>query len=161
MAEEEIAQKEAATPTAVPNDTKKKMPRKKKILIALGSVVALFILFFALASNATKNAAKTSNQFIDAIQAGDSSMAYSLLSSEAKGTVNSDDFNKVVSQIGPILNTQEKMKSKSVDSETGSASKGTVVYEIKGTDGVTYTITVNLQKDDGAWKVMNFDSKKQ
>jgi hypothetical protein len=46
-----------------------------------------------------------------------------------------------------------------VNASTGSASTSEVVYEIPGTDGKTYSFTVNLTKENDVWKVMNFASK--
>ena len=53
------------------------------------------------------------------------------------------------------------MISKEVRGETGSAATAKVVYEIKGSDGATYKITVNLTKEGGQWKVLNFESSKK
>jgi hypothetical protein len=46
-----------------------------------------------------------------------------------------------------------------VEAETGYASTSEVVYEIKGTDGKTYNVTINLIKEGDVWRVQNFDSK--
>jgi len=134
---------------------KKKRPLWQKIV---AGVVLLFVVMVIFVNMATSGAVKISNQFIDDIQAKKANDAYSLFSSEAAKVVPKDEFTTVVNQIGPILNTTEKMKSKEVIGETGKAATAKVVYEIKGTDGVTYEITVNLVKEDDQWKVVNFDS---
>ncbi|MBL8122118.1 hypothetical protein JNM87_05210, partial [Candidatus Saccharibacteria bacterium] len=64
-------------------------------------------------------------------------------------------------QIGPILNTQEKMTSKEVKAASGKSTTGKVVYSIQGTDKVNYAFTVNLVRVDGVWRVQNFDSSKK
>ncbi len=127
------------------------------IVIAAIAVVAVALTFFV--NSATKAPVAASNQFLNALQASDASTAYSLFSTEAKAVVPSDQFDATVQQVGPILNGKEKMTSKKVNASTGSAATSEVVYEIPGTDGKTYTFTVNLTKENDTWKVLNFTSK--
>ncbi|QQS18160.1 DUF4864 domain-containing protein [Candidatus Saccharibacteria bacterium] len=121
-------------------------------------MAGVFVLLMIFANQATQGAVTASNKFINAMQAKDSGQAYGLFSKEAKETVTSEEFDAMVQRIAPILNTEEKMKDKSVTSETGKATTGKVVYEIKGSDAKTYTLTVNLVKQDDNWKVQNFES---
>lgn len=139
--------------------------KKRNIKKIIGYVVVAFIVLVVgltfFVNSATKAPVAASNQFLNAIQAGEASTAYSLFSSEAKKAVPSDQFDAIVRQVGPILNTSEKMTNKKVDASTGSAATSEVVYEIKGTDGKTYKFTVNLIKENDIWKVLNFTSKAQ
>ena len=145
------------------NDSMSSKPVKKRsvgriigyVLVALVLLVGGLTLFV---NSATKAPVAASNQFLNAIQAGDATTAYSLFSTDAKKVVPSDQFDALVKQVAPILNTSEKMTSKKVNGSTGSAATSEVVYQIKGTDGKTYTFTVNLTKDNGVWKVLNFTS---
>ncbi len=130
----------------------------KKIVICL--VIVGIILFFII-NAATNPSVKVSNEFLNDIQANRADAAYALMTTDAQGTVTKEDFRAIVAQIGPILNAKESMKSKRVTGETGSAATAKVVYEIKGTDGVTYSFTNNLIKDNGQWRVLNFESKKK
>ncbi len=127
------------------------------IVIAAIAVVAVVLTFFV--NSATKAPVAASNNFLNAVQAGDASTAYALFSTEAKAAVPSDQFDAVVKQVGPILNADEKMTSKKVNASTNDASTAEVVYAIPGTDGKTYTFTVNLTKENDTWKVLNFLSK--
>lgn len=138
-------------------------PQKKRstgkivaIVIAAIAVVAVALTLFV--NSATKAPVAVSNQFLNAIQASNAATAYSLFSTPAKATVPSDQFDALVQQIGPVLNASEKMASKKVNASTGSASTAEVIYKIPGTDGKTYTFTVNLTKEGEAWKVLNFES---
>jgi hypothetical protein len=126
---------------------------KKILLIVLVAIVAIFII----ASFATSGVSTASNKFVDNLLQGNSGSAYSMLSPEAQKTVSEADFASVVNRMDDVLADSAKQVSKDVQSETGSASTGTVVYEIKGTDG-TYKLTVNLTKVDGDWKVLNFEN---
>ena len=133
----------------------RKFPLWQKIVA--GAVVAAIVLVI-IVNMATSGVAKVSNEFLKDIQNKNADAAYSLLTKDAAAVTGKDQFKKVVNQAGPILNTKTNMTSKEVSGETGKAGTGKVVYEIKGTDGITYEVTINLQKEDGKWKVLNFES---
>lgn len=137
----------------------KKSNKTKIILFVVGGVLALIAVVTLFVGSATNAAVAVSNKFLDNIQASNSSAAYDLFSSAAKETVPVDEFASVIDQIGPILNTTEKIVGKEINGETGTAASSKVTYEIVGTDGKTYLIIINLTKDSGNWKVLNFDSK--
>ena len=140
---------------------KHKWSLKKKIWVIGGAVIAIIIVLVIIVNTATSAPVKISNQLVSDIQAKNATGAYSLLSSEAQKVVPADQFNQTVDQIGPILSGTPKMISKEISGQTGSAATAKVVYEIKGSDGATYVITVNLTKENGQWKVLNFDSSKK
>lgn len=139
--------------------------KKRSVGKIIGYVLVAFVVVIVgvtfFVNSATKAPVAASNQFLNAIQASDATTAYSLFSAAAKTAVPSDQFAALVKQVGPILNTNEKMTSKKLNGSTGSAATSEVVYEIKGTDGKTYKFTVNLTKENGIWKVLNFTSHAQ
>lgn len=153
--------------TAQPNNASmnSKPVKKRSIKKIIGYVVVAFVVLVVgltfFVNSATKAPVAVSNQFLNAIQASDGTTAYSFFSTAAKAAVPADQFDALVQQAGPILNTSEKMTNKKVDAATGSAATSEVVYEIKGTDGKTYKFTVNLTKENELWKVLNFTSKAQ
>lgn len=134
---------------------KSKRPLWQKIVA--GAVVVIVVLIVVV-NMATSGVAKVSNEFLKDVQNKNTDAAYSLLTKDAVAATDKDKFKKIIDQAGPILNAKTNMTSKEVSGETGKAGTGKVVYEIKGTDGVTYTVTINLQKEDGKWKVLNFES---
>ena len=140
-------------------------PKKRGFKKVIGYVVlALAVLVVGLTyfvNSATKAPVAASQQFLHAIQGGDSTTSYALFSVEAKKVVPADQFDALVKQLAPILNTGEKMISKKVGGATGSAATSEVVYEIKGTDAKTYRFTINLIKEGDVWKILNFTSKAQ
>lgn len=138
--------------------SKKRFPLWQKIVAA---AVVVFVILFIVINLATSGVVKVSNEFLKDMQNKNAEGAYSLLTKEAAAATDKTQFAKIVDQAGPILNTKAKMTSKEVSGETGQAGSGKVTYEIKGTDGVTYTVTINLQKQDGKWMVLNFESKKK
>jgi hypothetical protein len=133
---------------------------KKIVLVIVAGVVVLMLVAALLVNNVTKEPVKVSNAMIADIQAKDGAGAYVLFSSDAQKVIPKDQFNQLVNQIGPILNGSPKITDKEVNGHTGQPATAKVVYEIKGSDNQTYSITVNLTKENGAWKVVNFDSKK-
>ena len=153
----QVAQPENYSMNTQPVKKKRSIGKIIGIVIAVIVVVVVGLTFFV--NSATKAPVAVSNQFLNALQASDAATAYSLFSTAAKAAVPSDQFDAVVAQVGPILNASEKMTSKKVNASTGSASTSEVVYEIPGTDGKTYSFTVNLTKENDVWKVLNFASK--
>jgi hypothetical protein len=155
--------KKAAAPAAKPAAAapKKKWSTKKIIVVIVGAVVVLFIILLIVANAATSASVKVSNSMVNDIQSGNAAAAYALMSSRAQEATSTTDFKAAVDQIGPILAGKPKMISKEVSGETGTAATAKVVYEIQGTDSLTYTFTVNLTKENGEWKVLNFESVKK
>lgn len=160
MENENVKPAETETPASTEVKKNNNTSKKKKWLIIVGAIVIVFIGLVSIVNSATSGVVNVSNQMINAIQAQDADLAYSLMTAEAKSTITKEDFDGIISQIGPILNTEEKMLNKSVESGTGKTSSGQVTYSIKGTDGVDYTFEINLQKEGDNWKVLNFDSTK-
>lgn len=145
------------TPQTKTEGTKKKFYQKKWGKILIGVVVVIAVLI-AIALQATSAAVKVSNQFLNALQSQDSKTAYSLFANEVKNEVEEDEFKTVVDQVGPILNTKEKLVNRAVSAETGKESTAQVVYEVVGTDDKKYVVAIDLIKEDGEWRVQTFDS---
>lgn len=153
------AETKTATKTPAKSNKNKPMPKFLKVILAIfagivGFVVVMGVIFYMASSGATK----ASDEFLNAMQAGDGTTAYSLFSAEAKEIVPEDEFIAAVDQAGPILDTEERKVSTNVSAESDSDTEALVVYEIDGTDGVTYIFAVNMVKEDGDWKVLRFDS---
>jgi hypothetical protein len=141
-------------------DGKKKKKRSVKKIIGIVALVlaGLVVVSTIFVNSATKAPLAVSDLFLNSVQAGDAGLAYELFSSEAKTTISLAEFQSIVNQIGPILATSEKVTSKKISGETDSAATSQIEYEIKGTDGKTYTVIVNLVKEADIWRVLNFDS---
>jgi hypothetical protein len=137
---------------------KKKWSLKKKILVIVGAVIAFFIVIATVANMATSAPLEVSDALLTDIRLQNSTDGYNLLSSGAKTTISADDFKSVVDRIGPILTGTPQLQSKEVSAETGSDATAKIVYTIKGSDDLTYTMTVNLVNEDSKWKVLNFDN---
>ena len=141
-------------------DGKKKKKRSAKKIrgIVVLALVGLVVVSTLFVNSATKAPLAVSDLFLNSVQAGDAGLAYELFSSEAKTTISLGELQSVVNQICPILASTEKVTSKKISGETGSAATSQITYEIKGTDGKTYTVIVNLVKENDIWRILNFDS---
>jgi len=137
----------------------KKRSWKKVLGVIAIAIVVLFVGASYFVNSATKAPVAVANQFLNNMQAGNAAAAYSLFSTEVQAAVPVAQFDSIVSQVGPILNSSEKITSRKINGATGSAATSEITYEIKGTDGKTYVLIVNLTKVNNDWKVLNFDSK--
>jgi hypothetical protein len=108
---------------------------------------------------ATKDAVAVADQFINNIQKVKPYEAYEQLSSKAKEVVSSEDLTTVIEKIGPILNGEVSKEGREISTGTDEDTISTITYKIPGSDGDTYIVVINLVKEDGKWKVLNFDSK--
>lgn len=154
MSEETTVNTESEVQPPAEVTTKPKLSKAKKIIIG---VVVFIVLVVAIAFYATSGVSQTSDAFVDDILRNNSSAAYELFSSEAKQTVTTDEFKQIVATMASVLDDQASRESADVESGTDQQTKGTAVYEIKGTDG-TYKLTVNLIKENNEWRVLNFDN---
>jgi lipopolysaccharide export LptBFGC system permease protein LptF len=169
MAETDSAPTEKAEVKAPANNKETKSKQKsssplKIVLIVLGAVFGvialIFVLIVVIAVFATPASRKASDSFINNIQTKNSSAGYAELSSAAQTTVTQEQFKQVVEQIGPILSAKPVYVSSTVTKENGT-EKAVIKYTIKGTDEITYNVTITLMKQDDTWKVEVFDSQKQ
>jgi len=151
----------ASKPEAKKPELRQKWSLKKKLAVIGGSIVAVFAALIIIVTVATSAPVKVSNDLVSDIQSKNGAAAYALFSKQAKSVVTEAQLTAAVNQIGPILSGKPDMKSKEIKGETGSAASAKVVYDIKGSDGITYVFTVNLVKEDSSWKILNFDSAKK
>jgi hypothetical protein len=151
----------ANKPEAKKTKPKQKWSLKKKLAVIGGAFVGIIIVLVIIVNAATSAPVKVSNDLVTDIQSKNSAAAYALFSSQAKSVVSQEQLTTAVDQIGPILTGKPDMKSKAIKGETGSAATAKIVYDIKGSDNITYTFTVNLVKENDSWKVLNFDSAKK
>ena len=138
--------------------------KKSKVGLIIGIVVAVLLVIGLLIGwgvmtvmNTANAPAKTSSELISDIQTNKSTEAYNLLSNETKSNVTQEEFSQLVNQIGPILNGTPKTVNKQIQTNNGKTT-ATVTYEIAGSDNKTYTIKVDLAKNDGVWQVVEFNS---
>lgn len=104
---------------------------------------------------ATKAPQKVSDQFINDIQAGDSSAAYALTTDSFRAATSSAVFEDYVVAIKPLIQGTEKITDRSIQKVSSEASVNIFVYEVKQSDGKTVYLKTELQKDKD-WKVVYF-----
>ncbi|MDX1765964.1 MAG: hypothetical protein R3313_03355 [Candidatus Saccharimonadales bacterium] len=149
--------KEEAAPSADPA-AKKKWPLWKKVVVGF---VVFFVVIFVTAFFMTKGASDAAGKFVDDLKAGDCSGTYSQFIQEFQDETEESLWTAACQQIGPVLTGDPVQKSAEVSSSAGDASDAEVLFEIEGNDGYTYDFLIQLTKQDGEWKVVQFDSDRQ
>lgn len=145
-------------PKIVSATPKKKFPLWAKILIftfgGLVTLAGLIILgFFLYASALIAPPIKVSDEFVNAVQANDTSAAYSLTSSEFKLATKEETLSTLFDRISPQLQGQEKISDKLYNVRNG-VSTATIVYSIPSNQGTGYIKIVVRQKND-KWEVLS------
>lgn len=135
---------------------KKRFPTWLKIiLILIAAFAVLMVGIFVSVMLATKAPQKVSDQFINDIQAGDSSAAYALTTDSFRAATSSAVFEDYVVAIKPLIQGTEKITDRSIQKVSSEASVNIFVYEVKQSDGKTVYLKTELQKDKD-WKVVYF-----
>lgn len=109
------------------------------------------------ATTATKEPQKISDQFVNAVQATDSSAAYALTSQSFQQATSSAQLDQVIQRVGPVLVGEEKVSGRAIQKSAGSAQTAVIVYSVQTSNGMKY-MRVTLQKNGDAWQVVNFKS---
>ncbi|MFZ1459092.1 MAG: hypothetical protein WAT17_04400 [Candidatus Saccharimonadales bacterium] len=139
--------------------TKKRIPKWLKII---GIVVAVFVVFILVVTiitvAATSAAQKVSDEFVNDLQASNTSAAYGLTAKRFQASTTEIQLDDVVQQIAPTLQGEETVTGRAIESSSGSAQTAVLVYTIKTPASSTAYIKVELQKDDDNWRVINFRS---
>lgn len=144
---------------------KKKFPLWAKIiLISFGSVVALIGLailgFYIYATNLIAAPIKVSDQFVNALQANDTSTAYNLTSAEFKKVTTEDRLKSIFDQVSPELQGEEKVSDKNYRIHNG-VTTATLIYSIPSGSETNY-VRVVLRKANDTWEVRSmYTSKKE
>ena len=98
-----------------------------------------------------------SDQFVNAVQSGNMSEAYSLTSTTFQQATTQEQLDQFVTQVGPLLRGEEKVTGRAIEKSTGIPETAVLVYEIATSNGTKY-IKVELQKSGELWRVINFRS---
>lgn len=143
-------------------------PKKKsKLGLVIVIIVAVFIVLsiaggwvFMKVLNTANAPEKVSNSLISDVQTNKASEGYALLSTKTIKDVSSEQFANYVSKAGPVLSGKPKVTNKQMQTNNGS-NTAAITYEIKGSDGQTYTVVANLIKEGSTWKVVSLNIKKK
>jgi hypothetical protein len=127
----------------------------RRILLIIGGLVLACVVFavavFGLAFVATNGAATAAEDFMKAVQAGDTASAYAMFTPALQADVSSGEFNET---FGAANLESWSFTSRSVENNLGSVS-GTAVI-----NGETFNATVNLANNDG-WKINGYEFEPQ
>jgi hypothetical protein len=142
----------------VPVNDKKKMPKWLKVVSVVVIVVIVAVAtIFVLVNEATKAPQKISDRFVNDLQSGDTSAAYALTSSAFQATTTQDQLDTTFKQVSPLLQGQEKVTGRKIETSTGTPTTAILVYTVPTSGGDKY-IKVELQQNGGVWQVIFFRS---
>lgn len=145
-------------PPAYAAPEKKRFPKWLKIV---GIIVAIFVVIIVIAAvtatTATKAPQKISDQFVNEVQAGNTSAAYNLTSKTFQDATTQAQLDQLIKQVGPLLQGEEKVSGRAIEKSTGVPQTAVLVYDVETSNGKKY-IKVELQKSGDAWQVINFRS---
>lgn len=138
---------------------KNKWSLKKKITVIVGSIFAFIVIILLAVNTATSAPLKVSDEFINAIRSNNATAGYDLFSDEAQNATTAEDFESIVKETGPILSGEPKVQSKEIDSSTDNGTTAEIIYNIDGSDGIKYKVTVKLIEVSDQWKVQAYKSE--
>lgn len=152
------SQSQANVPPNQPAPSKKRFPKWLKIVVIIVLVFIVIIVVAAVtATTATKAPQKVSDQFVNYVQAGDTSAAYALTSKTFQQATTQDQLDQLVKRVGPQLQGEEKVSGRAIEKSTGVPQTAVLVYDVKTSNDTKY-IKVELQKSGDVWQVINFRS---
>lgn len=126
----------------------------KLILIIVGSVIAVLfvyiILLVSLLFYFTGPMTTSIREQLTALQANDTSKAYSYMADETKATVSLDNFKNYVSRFPTLMN----YKSVSIPERQINNDKGYAKVTLTTNDGTKTTFEYALTKENGVWKIL-------
>ncbi|MGB4758444.1 MAG: hypothetical protein WBP26_00110 [Candidatus Saccharimonadales bacterium] len=148
------------TPPVAPqvSPAKKRFPTWLKIIsIVVVVLVAAAIIVAVVVTGATKAPQKVSDQFVNELQAGNTSAAYALTSESFQEATSEEQLDNIIKQVSPAIRGEEKITERFIGKTLGSPETVVLVYTINTSNGSVY-IKTQLQKNDDTWKIINFRS---
>lgn len=140
----------------------------KNGLATAGIVLSIVFMLLGVATvtavtvttvNAIKAPLAVSGTFVDDLLAGNTSAAYGNTSSEFQKMYTQQQFDQAIANVSQAGLKKQSTTNTSINSDNG-VTTATIVYDAQSNEG-NYSITVNLVKENGQWKVLNFESKRQ
>lgn len=141
----------------VANEEKQKSPIKKILMIVgivFGVLITIGLIAIGISTYASSKVRRVSKEFIVAVKNGDMEEAYKMTSSDFKEATSEKDFETFVTAYKSLPLDEVKTTSYNVETKDGS-SEAEINYTLD--DGqLSYTVTSNLVKESGEWKIYSF-----
>ncbi len=113
------------------------------------TIVGMFIAVFALTMWSTSPLAKTAGAFFDAWNSGQPQHSYGYLSQGFTQTISAEKLHKFMSDHRLNRGVDPSWSRRSIVNNTG-----TLTGELTRADGSISPISINLVKEQGAWKIL-------
>lgn len=132
---------------------------KKVVALVLAIIIIALTISVSFAYYNYEAPVRTSKEFITYVQDNNSSEAYKIFSDASKKLTSKETFTKMVDQVSSVLTGDTKEINREIVDSTDKDSKAKMQYEIEGSDGLKYEITIELIKKDSKWLVDDFSSE--
>jgi hypothetical protein len=141
-----------------------KRPRRtlKIVLLIIGGLITLIALLIIglvmLVNSSTGDAQKVSDQFVEAVQAGDGAAAYALTGPAFRAATTEDELTQLVQNLAPALSKDKPSpRGKSINVSSDSGKIAVFVYTLGAGERPVYLKTQIREEDDG-WQVLSLRS---
>ncbi|HTE48698.1 MAG TPA: hypothetical protein VK675_02220 [Candidatus Paceibacterota bacterium] len=124
----------------------------KKLLIIIGSIIAVILITIGVVLYLTRGATKAADNFFSLIKSGNVDGAYQSLSQQFKEKTTAEQFNVFVKTYSIT-----DFESVFWNSRTINPSVTELEGSIKTKNSKTIPVKVDLVKEDGQWKILSID----
>ncbi|MEO8785074.1 MAG: hypothetical protein ABI221_02015 [Candidatus Saccharimonadales bacterium] len=153
-----VATPPAGTPDPLAQPANKRFPTWLKVVLGIvAALIIVIVAIFVVVGQATKSAAKVSDQFVTDLQADKPSDAYQLASADFRSVTDQDQLSKLFDSVSPALQGKTTITGRAIN-KGGGKNTVVIVYSVATSAGTKYMrLTLILQKD-ATWKVEGFKS---
>lgn len=128
------------------------------IKVLLGALGVIAILMIPVALFGTDGTTSNASSILRQIRNGECLEIYELQSTEAfRENVPEDNWVNGCSRVSAVLQGSPQLVE-SIRNDDVDTQQADVRYLIEGTDNKIYQVTVVVEREDGVWKMANFDS---
>lgn len=148
-----------ATPMA-PNP-KEKRGCLRRVLMAIGFMIALFVILAFLVFRTTAGAEKDARAFVTSVFAGNTDDAWSRTSSAFREQTSKPTLVELVTRLSTALPNPKIVNiGRSIAKATGKPTTATITYRVSTATRKAYS-RVMLIKQSGKWRVENYESSQK
>lgn len=127
------------------------------VVMAISVVIFIVVIsIIAMGARSFDDSKNVSNQFLNAVQAGEPGAAYDLTSSSFRQVTDEEQLSGVIAQVTEALQGNEEVTASAINSNNG-VTTATFVYTISTVDGPVY-VRIVLQQNGSEWEVVSFKS---
>ena len=133
------------------------------LIVLVAMFVGLVLLIggcFLLVNESTKDAQKVSDEFVTAVQAGDTAKAYALTGPSFREATSEADTAEFVKSISALVSKEPVSPTgKAINTSTDNGKIAVFTYKLKAAQGNgSVYFKTQIREEQDRWQVMNFRS---